>query len=219
MSARYLSRLLATDCLSVSEPRHLRQPWNGQRLLELCTFDDLCTTHSFFRTKLQHKISRRHPRSKHWHQLDLIPVRRAAIENVLHTRTYHSADCDTDHSLVCCKIRMQPKKFHHTKGIPRIGVSKMSQPDLMEQFAQTFEKEFGSLENWWLCHREVVSSVWHYVSHFFSHLWEEVLKITWLVRSQINCDDPRHLSQASCPRRVQTQWRNLQILRITRSKA
>ena len=53
-----------------------------------------------------------------------------------------------DHSLVCCKIRMQPKIFHRTKtkGIPRIDVSKISQPDLMEQFAQTFEKEFGSLQ-------------------------------------------------------------------------
>ena len=75
-------------------------------------------------------------------------VRRAAIKNVLHTRSYHSADCDTDHSSVCCKIRMQPNKFHHTKtkGIPRIDVSKMSQPDLTERFAQTFEKEFGSLQ-------------------------------------------------------------------------
>ena len=43
---------------------------------------------------------------------------------------------------------MQPKKFHHTKikGIPRIDVSKMSQPDLTEQFARTFEKEYGTLQ-------------------------------------------------------------------------
>ena len=41
---------------------------------------------------------------------------------------------------------MQPKKFHHTKtkGIPRIDVSKISQPDLMEQFAQTFERDFST---------------------------------------------------------------------------
>ena len=83
------------------------------------------------------------PTFKHGHQLDLIPVRLAAIKNVLHTRCYRSADCDTDHSLVCCNIRMQPKKFHRTKtkGNPRIDVSRMSQPDTMEQFAQTFEKE------------------------------------------------------------------------------
>ena len=121
---------------------------NGQRLLELCTFHDLSITNSFFRTKPQHKVLWRQPHSKHWHQLDLILVRRTAIKNVLHTRSYHSADCDTDHSLVCCKIRMQPKKLHRTKtkGNPRIDVSKMSQPDLMEQFAQTFEKESGVLQ-------------------------------------------------------------------------
>ena len=120
---------------------------NGQRLLELCTFHDLCIKNSF-RTKPKHKVSWRHPRSKHCHQLDLILVRRAAIKNVLHTRSYHSVDCDADHSLVCCKIRRQPKKSHHTKtkGISRIDASKMSQADLTEQFAQTFEKEFGFLQ-------------------------------------------------------------------------
>ena len=39
---------------------------NGQRLLEFCTFNDLCVTNSFFQTKPQHKVSWRHPRSKHW---------------------------------------------------------------------------------------------------------------------------------------------------------
>ena len=131
---------------------------NGLRLLELCTFHDLCIANSFFRAMPQHKVSWRHPRSKHWHQLNLILVRRAGIKNVLHTRFYHSADCDTDHSLVCLQhtkewsvsqsARMQAKKFHRTKtkGIPLIDVSKMFQPDLIEWFAQIFEKEFGSLQ-------------------------------------------------------------------------
>uniref|UniRef100_A0A0L8I7E3 Endonuclease/exonuclease/phosphatase domain-containing protein n=1 Tax=Octopus bimaculoides TaxID=37653 RepID=A0A0L8I7E3_OCTBM len=88
---------------------------NGQRLLELCALHNLCIANSFFKTNPQHKVSWRYPRSKHWHQLDPIVVRRAAIKNVLHTRSYHSADCDTDHSLVCCKIRLQPKRFHSAK--------------------------------------------------------------------------------------------------------
>ena len=75
----------------------------------ICTFHDQCITRTnSFRTKPQHRVSWRHPRSKHWHQLDLILVRRAAIKSVLHTRSYRSADCDTDHSLVCCKIRYRP---------------------------------------------------------------------------------------------------------------
>ena len=100
---------------------------HGQQLLELCAFHDLCITNSFH-TKPQHKVSWRHPRSKHWHQLDLILVRCAVIKNVLHIRSCYSANCHTDHSLVCCKIRMQPKKFHRTKtkGIPRIGQQDVS---------------------------------------------------------------------------------------------
>ena len=56
---------------------------NGQRLLELCTYHDLYIANSYFRTKPQHKVSWRHPRSKHWHQLDLIILRRASLKNVL----------------------------------------------------------------------------------------------------------------------------------------
>ena len=45
---------------------------NGQRLLELCCHHGLCISNTFFNTKPQHRVSWRHPRSKHWHQLDLI---------------------------------------------------------------------------------------------------------------------------------------------------
>ena len=69
---------------------------NGQRLLELCTYHNLCIANSFFKTEPQHKVCWRHPRSKHWHQLDLILVRQTAINNVLRTRSYHSEDGDTD---------------------------------------------------------------------------------------------------------------------------
>ena len=74
---------------------------NRQRLLELCTFHDLCITNTFFSTKPQHRVSWRHPRSKHWHQLDFVITRRSLLSHVLITCTSHSADCDTDHSLVC----------------------------------------------------------------------------------------------------------------------
>ena len=45
--------------------------------------------------------------------------------------------------MVCCKIRLQPIRLNRGKrqGNPRIDVSKMSQPDLVEQFAERFEKK------------------------------------------------------------------------------
>ena len=62
-----------------------------------------------------HKVSWIHPRSGHWHQLDLVITRRDVLNNVLNSRSYHSADCDTDHSLICARVRMQRKRLFHSK--------------------------------------------------------------------------------------------------------
>lgn len=114
---------------------------NGQRLLELCSYHGLCVTNSYFHTKPQHKVSWRHPRSKHWHQLDMVIIKRSSLKYVLCTRTYHSADCDTDHSLVCCKIRLLPKRIHRSKkvGKPRMDTSTMQCPGKVEEFAKSLE--------------------------------------------------------------------------------
>lgn len=50
---------------------------NGQRLLEVYTYHQLCISNSFFQIRSQHKITWRHPCSKQWHQLDLILIRHA----------------------------------------------------------------------------------------------------------------------------------------------
>jgi len=139
---------------------------NGQRILELCTLNDLCITNTFFRTKPQHKVSWRHPRSKHWHQLDLIITRRCHLRNVLITRSYQSADCDTDHSLVCCKIRLQPKMMHHSKppGKLRIDASKTQHPERAEAFIKCLDRALqtdppaGNAQSRWNRLRDTVHS-------------------------------------------------------------
>ena len=54
---------------------------NGQRLLELCCHHGLCVSNTF-NTKPQYRVSWRHPRSKHWHQLDLILTRRVDLSSI-----------------------------------------------------------------------------------------------------------------------------------------
>lgn len=70
------------------------------------------------------RVSWRHPRSEHWHQLDLVITRRTMLTHVLRTGSYHSADCDTDHSLVVSMVRLRPRQIHHSKqkGWPRIDI-------------------------------------------------------------------------------------------------
>ena len=44
-------------------------------------------------------------------------------EYVLLTRSYHSAHCYTDHSLVCFKIRLQPKKLHRSRSPGKLRIN------------------------------------------------------------------------------------------------
>lgn len=60
-------------------------------------------------SKLQHKVSWRHPRSKHWHQLDFVLVKHKAVKNIINTSAYLCADGDTDPSLVCCGLKLQER--------------------------------------------------------------------------------------------------------------
>lgn len=115
---------------------------NGQRLLEMCSHHDLCITNTYFQCKPQHKVSWRHPRSKHWHQLDMIITKRSALKTVLNSRSYHSADCDTDHALVRCKIRFEPRKFHSAKrpGNARINIANTADSALQQDFTKRFQQ-------------------------------------------------------------------------------
>ena len=122
---------------------------NGQRLLELCSYHNLCITNTFFSTKPIHRVSWRHPRSHHWHQLDLVVTRRAMLNCVLVTRSYHSADCDTDHSLVVSKVRLQCKQIHRSKqkGRPRINTARTSIPAVCERFISSVEAALRDCPN------------------------------------------------------------------------
>ena len=72
-------------------------------------------------------------------------VRRSNLNSVKVVRSYHSADCDTDHLLVCGSIKLSPKKFFlsKAKGKPRLNTANMQDPVLVSQFTDLFEKEYA----------------------------------------------------------------------------
>ena len=67
--------------------------------------------------------------------------------NVLATRSYHSADCDTDHAMVCSKVRLSPRKLHRSKptGRSRINVAITADPQRREQFVASLEQSLQDL--------------------------------------------------------------------------
>ena len=77
-----------SNCLSNFDVKKCND--NGQRLLELCSFQELCVTNTFLCTKKHHRVFWRYLRSKHWHQLDLIIPKRSFLQSFTITRSYHS---------------------------------------------------------------------------------------------------------------------------------
>ena len=84
-----------------------------------------------------------HARLRQWHQLNLVITMQKSLIGIQITQTYHSADCDTDHSLVLSKITLSPKKLHHTKpkGLPKITTGHTNSVERIKHFT-SFESNF-----------------------------------------------------------------------------
>lgn len=120
---------------------------NGQRLLELCCRNNLCITNTIFPAKRHRKMTWCHPRSNSWHQLDFIIVRQKQRKEVLNTRPYHSADCDTDHSLVVSTMQLQPRPYYRqVKHSKKMNVTKTCIPALKEEYCKKLEDGLKSID-------------------------------------------------------------------------
>ena len=78
-----------------------------------------------------------HPRSKHWHLIDYVIVRRTDRQDVKVTKTMCGADCWTDHRLVVSKLnlRIQPARRPQGKKAPkRLDVSKLNKDSMRQDF-------------------------------------------------------------------------------------
>jgi len=79
---------------------------NGLQLLQTCAEFDLTITNTLFQMRNQQKTTWMHPRSKHWHLLDYVIVRRTDARDVLSTKAMRGAECWTDHRLVRASMRL-----------------------------------------------------------------------------------------------------------------
>ena len=87
------------------------------------------------------------PQSKHWHLLDYVIVRKWDLKDVLHTRVMPSAECHTDHRLVCSKLRLQFKPNHKKRGNPKkkLNVCSLCQKEVKAKFqADSEQKKFST---------------------------------------------------------------------------
>ena len=82
---------------------------SGLRLLSLCSELSHAITNTFFRLRDMHKISWMHSRSKHWHLIDYIIVRRRDLNEAKIARAMRGAECSTDHRIIRSILRLTAK--------------------------------------------------------------------------------------------------------------
>ncbi|BHF58474.1 hypothetical protein SprV_0100142600 [Sparganum proliferum] len=104
---------------------------NGLLLLRTCAEHRLILTNTFFCLPEREKATWRHPRSRQWHLLDYVLVRRRDQRDVLVTKAIAGADGWTDHRLVISKmrLRLQPRRRPQGKRPPgKLNVALLSLP-------------------------------------------------------------------------------------------
>nr|VZI50851.1 unnamed protein product [Spirometra erinaceieuropaei] len=152
---------------------------NGLLLLRTCAEHRLTLTNTFFCLKVREKATWRHPRSRQWHLLDYVLVRRRDQRDVLVTKAIAGADGWTDHRLVISKmrIRLQPRRRPQGKRPPgKLNAALLSLPahrlHFSNELAQRLDNlpiaaaahdaaaaaETASVENRWCQLRDTVQS-------------------------------------------------------------
>nr|VZI15148.1 unnamed protein product [Spirometra erinaceieuropaei] len=152
---------------------------NGLLLLRTCAEHRLILTNTFFCLPEREKATWRHPRSRQWHLLDYVLVRRRDQRDVLMTKAIAGADGWTDHRLVISKmrIRLQPRRRLQGKRLPgKLNVALLSLPahhlHFSNELAQRLDNlpiaaaddvtaaaaENASVENRWCQLRDTVQS-------------------------------------------------------------
>ena len=123
---------------------------NGLLLLRKCAMHELLITNTVFCLPTCRKTTWMHARSKHWHLIDYVIVRRKDRQDVRVTKTMCGADCWTDHRLVVSKLnlRIQPVRRPQGKKVPKkLDVSKLKQDSKRQAFVNDLCSRLDALEH------------------------------------------------------------------------
>ena len=119
---------------------------SGLRLLNTCAEFDLLVTNALFQQRSQLKTTWMHPRSKHWHMLDYILVRRRDRQDVLLTRAMRGAECWTDHKMVRTSVQLQIRPLvHKRKPKKRLNVRACSSPEIQAELQIAVQEKLSCI--------------------------------------------------------------------------
>ena len=116
------------------------------RLLSLCSELGLAITNTFFQLRDMHKTSWMHPRSKHWHLIDYVIVRRRDLNEVQITRAMHGAECSTDHRLIRSTLRLTVRPpARRQKPRHKLNVHAAHNPNIRKELQNAIDQSLSHI--------------------------------------------------------------------------
>ena len=79
---------------------------SGKELLAFLARNEFIIFNTWFKKKDIHKKTWQNPKSKQWHCIDYAIMRRQDRKRCLNATVKHGAECNTDHQLLCIKVRI-----------------------------------------------------------------------------------------------------------------
>ena len=120
---------------------------NGSLLLRTCAEHELLITNTIFQLPTRNRTTWMHPRSKHWHLIDYVIVRKRDRQDIRVTKSMCGADCWTDHRLIVSKVnlRIQPKtRPQGRKAAKRININGLKINSTRTSFVDTLEERLDA---------------------------------------------------------------------------
>ncbi|XP_056669278.1 craniofacial development protein 2-like isoform X1 [Monodelphis domestica] len=120
---------------------------NGLLPLSKCSEFELTITNTVFRMANKYKTTWMHPRSKQWHLIDYIIVRRRDIQDIQITRAMRGAECWTDHRLVRATLQMRiaPRHPKCTQAVRAFyNVSHLRDPSYLQTFQSCLDDKLSA---------------------------------------------------------------------------
>ena len=92
----------------------------GRELFYFFSSNNATVCNTWFQKRDIHKSTRRHPRSGQWKCIDFIAVAQAHRQFCLDVRVLRSAECGSDHNMLCARFALRRRCYH----FPRTGINR-----------------------------------------------------------------------------------------------
>jgi len=111
--------------------------WN----LQLLAAHEATVLNSWFEKREIHKQTWMHPRSRQWHCIDYCIMRQRDRAKCLDVTVKRGAECNTDHQLLCAKVKVCLKRIHQRKPhvVRKLDVSPLAPTDSESEVREAFQ--------------------------------------------------------------------------------